>query len=192
MPDDDLYIGPTLLAPGPRDPADDLGSRVAQRILIPLILLLLGVLLTFYVFFDRGRVSGPSMLPTLHSADMVLITKGYPNPRRGDVIFTQVTEKGQPVELVKRVIGLPGDTVEIRQDVAIVNGVPEPQRGQLVYLVVAGSAAPFTVPAGTIYVMGDNRPVSEDSRYLGPVPLSGVMGRVVAIYAPVTRVRLIH
>lgn len=191
MPDEELYIGPTALAPAPREPSG-VGHRIAEKILIPLAVLFVGVLLVFYVFYERGRVTGPSMLPTLRSGDMVLVTKGYPDPRRGDVIFTQVSEQGSPVEIVKRVIGLPGDTVEIRADVAFVNGVAEPQRGQAIDPTVADSVAAYRIPEGSIYVMGDNRPDSEDSRYIGPVPLTGVMGRVVAVYAPVNRVSRIR
>jgi signal peptidase I len=191
MPDDNLYIGPTVLAPGA--PGDGgVGNRLAQKILIPLAALFLLVLLVFYVFFDRGRVDGPSMLPTLHNADMVLLTKGYAVPHRGDVIFTRTIENGAPIELVKRVIGIPGDTVQVKEDVAFVNGVAEPQRGQYIDPALAGSFVPLVVPNGQLFVMGDNRPVSEDSRLIGTVPIAGVMGRVVAIYAPIGRVRLVH
>ena len=191
MPDDDLYIGPTILAPGAPS-GQGVGNRLAQKILVPLAVVLLLVVLVFYVFFDRGRVDGPSMLPTLHNADMVLVTKGYPTPHRGDVVFTKTDENGVPIELVKRVIGIPGDTVEVKQDVAYVNGAPEPARGQVVMAAAAGSFVPVVVPPGQLFVMGDNRAVSEDSRYIGTVPLSGVMGRVVAIYAPVTRLRFVR
>lgn len=191
MPDDELYIGSTALAPSPREPSG-VGNRIAQKILIPLVVVFVGVLLLFYVFFERGRVTGPSMLPTLRSGDMVLLTKSYSEPRRGDIVFTEVTEDGSPVEIVKRVIAVPGDTVEIRADVAFVNGVPEPQRGQFVNPAWGDSAPAYQIPEGWIYVMGDNRPDSEDSRYIGPVLLSGVMGRVVAVYAPINRMRRIR
>jgi len=187
MPDEELYIGPTALSPGPRD-ADSKGHRLAEKIFIPLLVLFVGVVLVFYVFFDKGRISGPSMLPTLHDKDMVLLTKGYHDPQRGDIIFTAVDEQGQAVEIVKRVIGLPGDSVEIRKDNAIVNGVPEPARGQYVDPNMGDTIRPYVVPQGYLYVMGDNRPNSEDSRYIGPVPIAGVMGRVMAIYAPITRI----
>jgi len=188
---DELPIGPSVLAPGAPEPSDA-GDRVARKILIPIAVVLVVVLLVFYVFFSRGRVVGPSMLPTLREGDMVLLTKGYKEPRRGDIIFTQVDEQGTKVEIVKRVIGLPGDLVEVNKDTAIVNGVPEPQRGQIVIAAVGDSVGAYRIPVGMLYVMGDNRAVSEDSRYIGPVPISGVMGRVVALYAPITRIRLAH
>ena len=116
------------------------------------------------------------MLPTLRSGDMVLLTKGYPQPRRGDIVFTRVMEQGAPVEIVKRVIALPGDTVEIRNDVAIVNGV----NGARARAVRRSDGRRFRRvlprPGGSVYVMGDNRPDSEDSRYIGPVPALGREG----------------
>lgn len=188
MSDDDLYIGPTLLAPVSPEPSDA-GHRLATKIVIPLLLIFLALILVFYVFFRAGRVVGPSMLPTLRNGDLVLLTKGYEEPRRGDIVFTEVDEQGEPVEIVKRVIALPGDMIEVQHDAAVVNGEPEPDRGQHVVPAVGYSFAPFQVPEGYIYVMGDNRPNSEDSRFIGAVPLSGVMGRVVAVYGPITRVR---
>jgi len=191
MPDEDLYIGPTVLAPGaPEGPG--MGQRIASKVLIPLVVVFVVVVLVFYVFYQRGRVVGPSMLPTLRSGDLVLLTKDYPEPHRGDIVFTQVIEEGQPVEIVKRVIGLPGDTVEIKQDVAIVNGIPEPERGQNVRPEYAVSVEEYRIPEGHLYLMGDNRTESADSRYTGPAPLSGVKGRVVAIYAPINRVGAVH
>ena len=190
MSDDDLYLGPTVLAPGAKTPGA--GDALARAILVPLLVLLALLLLVFYGLFQPAMVDGPSMLPTLHSADRLLVTHGYPTPRRGDIIVTIVPENGTGVDVVKRVIGLPGDTVEIRSDVAWVNGVAEPQRGQVVVAAYSMSAPPITVPKGRLYVMGDNRAVSEDSRYLGPVPLSGAKGRAVAIFAPVNRVRLVR
>lgn len=186
---DDLPIGPSLLAPGAGDPSR--GDRIARRVLLPLAIALAAVLV-LYLIFDFGRVSGPSMLPTLHDGDRVLITKRYSNPQRGDIVFTSVLENGQPIEIVKRVIGLPGDTVEVKNDVAYVNGVVEPARGEVVNPRFADSFAPYKVPDGYLFVMGDNRPVSNDSRYIGAVPIDGVMGKVVAIFAPITRSRLVH
>jgi signal peptidase I len=190
MSDPGLPTGPTVLAPGASD-GDGVGNRIAQKVLIPLAVLFVLVILVFYVFFDRGKVDGPSMLPTLYNADMVLVTKGYKVPQRGDIIFTNVTEQGSQIELVKRVIGIPGDTVEVKQDVAYVNGVREPERGQVVIPAYAGTFKPIKVPPGFLFLMGDNRAVSEDSRYIGSAPITGVMGKVVAIYAPITRARLL-
>jgi signal peptidase I len=99
---------------------------------------------------------------------------------------------GQPDDIIKRVVALPGDKVEIRADVAYVNGVREPDYGQIVVRDASVNASEQVVPKGTLYVLGDNRPVSEDSRFIGPIQLSGVLGRAVAVFSPVTRVRIVH
>jgi signal peptidase I len=185
---DDLYIGPTVLAPAPPEPSK-LADHLARWIVIPLMILVLSILLVFYVFFSSAVVEGDSMSPTLSSGDYLLVTHGTRGLRRGDVVVTQAAENGRPIELVKRVIGLPGDTVEIRQDVAYVNGRPEPARGQVVLQQFAVSMTPLVVPQGMVYVMGDNRPNSEDSRYLGPLPESGIKGRAVFVFAPINHLR---
>jgi signal peptidase I len=184
---DDLYIGPTVLAPGPPK-GPELADHLAKWIVVPLIVCLIAVVLVFYVFFSSAVVSGQSMDPTLSNGDYLLITHGASGLQRGDIIVTKVLEDIGPVELVKRVIALPGDTVEVQNDVAIVNGIAEPQRGQFVVPSDSVSRTPIVVPPGTVYVMGDNRPVSEDSRYLGPVPISGIQGRAVFVFAPLTRI----
>jgi signal peptidase I len=184
---DDLYIGPTVLEPGPPKHSE-LADRLARWVVLPLILSLVAIVLVFYVFFSSAVVSGESMLPTLSNGDYLLITHGASGLQRGDVVVTKVQESSGPVELVKRVIALPGDTVEIRGDVAFVNGEAEPQRGQVVLPQASVSRLPIVIPPGTVYVMGDNRPISEDSRYLGPIPISGIKGRAVFVFAPITHV----
>lgn len=190
MADDGYKTGAPTLSPESgleARPAD----QIARKLLIPLGVLLVALIAIFYVFFGTSRVSGPSMVPTLLDGDRLLLTKGDPNPHRGDIIVTRVIEQGRPIELVKRVIGLPGDTVEIRDDVAIVNGVPEPQRGQLVVPSEGVSVPVQTIPADEMYLMGDNRPVSYDSRYLGPEPIAGASGKVIFIFSPITRIRFV-
>lgn len=188
---DELYVGPTALAPGPRIPSGA-GERLARRILIPLLVLFAVVVLVFFVFFQPVRIDGPSMLPTLRSGDRVLITRSATDVARGDVVVLVVDEGGVPTELVKRVVAVAGDRVEIRKDVAFVNGTAEPQYGQVVFPERSYSAGEITVPPGQIYVMGDNRPLSEDSRYIGPVPTAGLKGVVVAVFAPFQRVHLVR
>ena len=191
MSDDDLYIGPTALSPAPRDPTK-LADLMAKWVVVPLVVLLVAIVLVFYVFFSSAVVDGQSMMPTLNNGDYLLITHGANTLNRGDIVVTSVLEKTGPVELVKRVIALPGDTIEIKDDVAWVNGIAEPQRGQFVSTGFSVSRGAYVVPPGYVYVMGDNRPISEDSRYLGPVPLSGLKGRAVLVFAPVTRFKLVH
>ena len=190
MSHDDLYIGPTVLAPGPREP-NRLVQLLARWVLAPLVLSLVAVVLVFYVFFSSAVVDGESMEPTLASGDFLLVTHGAAVLNRGDVVVARVDENGIPVELVKRVIALPGDTIEIKNDVAYVNGVAEPPRGQYVLQPYSVSRPPVMVPRGELYLLGDNRAISEDSRYIGPVPATGVKGRAVLVLAPLTHIRAI-
>lgn len=189
---DNLYIGPTALEPGVKEPRVS-GEQIAKLIILPLLALFAAIVVVFFVLFQAVRIDGPSMLPTLRDADRVLVTRGKQDIHRGDVVVLIATDGERSTELVKRVVGIAGDSVEIRDDVAFVNGVREPDRGQQIdeagYSI---SQVPVTVPRGQLYVMGDNRPLSDDSRYIGTVALSGVIGRVVAIFAPIQRVGAVH
>ena len=185
---DELPIRPSLLAPGAKEPSGR-GARVARWLLVPLFVILVGLLMVFYVWFSSSKVDGESMEPTLLSGDRMLVTRGYSTPHRGDIIDINQNENGRVTGLVKRVIALAGDTVEIRADVAWVNGVKEPARGQLVQPSYAVDVAAYKVPAGFIYILGDNRAVSEDSRFFGPLPLTNALGKVVALWAPTSRMR---
>jgi signal peptidase I len=159
--------------------------------LIPLAAVLVALLLVFFVFFDYATVSGPSMRPTLLSEDRLLITKSYKVAHRGDIIVFNLAEGGTTGEIVKRVIGLPGDVVQVTDDAAYVNGTLETKAGPLLAFPGDAPFGPETVPAGKLFVLGDNRPVSLDSRFIGYIPLTSVKGRAVAVFAPVTRLRFI-
>lgn len=167
------------------------GPDKSVLLLVPLTVLLVAVLLVFYVFFQASIVEGDSMKPTLHTADRLLVTHGYDGPHRGDIIVFNLMEQGKQVEVVKRVVGLPGDLIETRGDYAWVDGKPEP----IGFGIVAGPSerriGPALVPTGTVFVLGDNRAISLDSRFIGPVPLTSVVGRAVAIFSPVTRMRML-
>ncbi|MGA7195158.1 MAG: signal peptidase I [Anaerolineales bacterium] len=131
----------------------------------------------------RVRVDGFSMLPTLHDGEFVLVNKlayHIGSPTRGDIIvFQSTTEKD--LDLIKRVIGLPGDHIVIENNKVMVNGqtLNEP------YI----AAAPlyfgeWTVPVGDLFVLGDNRNDSSDSHVWGFLPIQNVVGKSLLIYWP--------
>jgi signal peptidase I len=133
----------------------------------------------------RIRVDGSSMEPTLHSGAYVLVNKlsyRLGQPAYGDIIvFYYPRDPGQ--EYIKRVIGLPGDQVEVVDGEVYVNDrlLDEP------YI----SAAPiypgsWTVPDDALFVFGDNRNNSSDSHTWGPLPISYVVGKAVLVYWPPT------
>ena len=158
-------------------------------------------------------IPSPSMLPTLEIDDRVLVSKiayRFNGPQVGDVIVFDSpfsTDSSQdPLwvratrnvleavgvrtarveDLIKRVIAVGGDRLEIRDNRVIVNGIPldEP------YLTAGyrmRDLSPFYVPADHVWVMGDNRDNSQDSRRFGPVPLEDVVGRAFVRIWPLTR-----
>jgi signal peptidase I len=133
------------------------------------------------------RVYGQSMEPNLHSEQRLVVEKLSYNkwfnvrtPQRGDVVVIRVD--GSPDLLIKRVVGLPGDRVEVQHGQVLINGVvlDEP------YVVgpTVGQYGPVDVPPLNVFVLGDNRNFSNDSRSFGSVPLENVVGRAWFSYWP--------
>jgi signal peptidase I len=161
--------------------------RLALKVIVPLGVVLLALVVLFFVVYDTSRVEGGSMLPNLHSGDVLLITRGLPDPKRDDIVVINGYGGGQAPEIVKRIVALAGDKVVVKGDRAWVNGLD----ADLGYKTIATNnplpAGEITVPAGCVYVMGDNRPVSYDSRFFGPVPVKYLHGKAMFIFAPITR-----
>jgi len=143
------------------------------------------------------RIPTPSMADTVHAGDRVLVDRisyHFTDVKRGDVIV--FTGHG-PIPLLKRVVGVPGDTVSLRDGRLYVNGRPAPQgfvrrAGGAFEPTLPGPdtqapwslAKPFVVPAGQYFVMGDNRTDSDDSRYWGTVLRTQILGKAFAVYWP--------
>lgn len=137
------------------------------------------------LFVIQGyRVSGACMEPHLWTGERVLVSKmAYTlnGPKRGDiVVFLYPRDPRQT--FVKRIIGLPGETVSIKDGDVCVNGnpLPEPYRVNAAH----GDMAPRFVPHDQYFVMGDNRDFSDDSRFWGELPARDILGRAVACYWP--------
>lgn len=139
-------------------------------------------------------IPSASMSPTLQDADRVLVEKvsyRFSDVERGDVVVFDRPEAlaGTGVEeyLIKRVVGLPGETLSAEDGVLLVDGAPlsEPWLGQG---LVTDAFGPVTVPEGEYFLMGDNRGGSEDSRSFGPVPAEDMVGRALLLMWPLSRV----
>lgn len=150
------------------------------------------VVLAFLIMTFVARaftVDGPSMMPTLMDGERLLVDKlsyRFIEPRRGDiVVFRYPADPSQ--HFIKRIIGLPGDTVEIRGGQVFINGALLTE--DYVLQRAFGRFGPRQVPEGTYFVLGDNRNNSEDSRdpRVGFVPRSHVVGRAVWRYWPLGR-----
>ena len=155
----------------------------------------LGMLLAVFVvlFILQGfRVSGDCMEPHLRTGERVLAYKlayAAHGPERGDIVIFQYPRDRRQT-FVKRIVGLPGDTVSMKSGRMYVDGtlLPEPYR---VY-TAHGDMAPQLVPHECYFVMGDNRDVSDDSRYWGDLPSHDIIGRAVACYWPPQHCQILH
>ncbi len=151
----------------------------------------MGVLLVLqWVAVSVAYIPSGSMGPTLRIGDRVLIDKvGYrwTGLHRGDLVefSLPVGSDATPADrFIKRVIGLPGDTISCRGGTVYRDGVALAE--SYVRTGTRTDCATTTVPPGTVYVLGDDREVSLDSRFFGPVPGTGVIGRVVTRIWPLS------
>jgi signal peptidase I len=164
------------------------------RELLETILPALLIALLINVFVGQAtRVEGQSMEPNLHSEQRLVVEKlsyRFHGPQRFDIVVLKMPNHGEEL-LIKRVIGLPGETVEIRDGHVYVDGnlLAEPFTDQSTH---PGRNSKVIVPPLHIYVMGDNRDRSNDSRSFGPVPIDNLIGRAWLSYWPVEQIGFIH
>jgi signal peptidase I len=135
-------------------------------------------------------VDGPSMQPNLYTDYRVMterVSYHLHPPRRGDVVVVERPDGEIP--LVKRVLALPGEIVEVRGGHVYINHTPI--REPWVTYWGGQDYPPTVVPVGHVFVLGDNRAVSRDSREIGPVPLDEVQRHVVFIFWPLDQIKLL-
>jgi len=179
----------------PTEKASTKSARGCLQFLVDIVeTIVLAVLLYLAInaLAARVRVQGRSMYPTLKGGEFILVYRlAYRNslPQRGDIIVfhpEMIKQQGfgwlnMENDFIKRVIGLPGEKVQIYGGKVYINGKPlnEP------YI-----AAPprytgvWHIPPGEVFVLGDNRNNSTDSHVFGPVPIKYIIGRAVFIYYP--------
>lgn len=149
--------------------------------------LLLALVVRAYLI-ESFVVSGDSMLPTLADGERVFVYRlayALGRPERGDIIvFRYPLDPSR--DFVKRIVGLPGDVIEVRSGRVFINGSFLSETYQVIK--DRSSLPPTRVPGGDLFVLGDNRRVSEDSRYFGFVPLRNVKGEVFLVYWPPSRI----
>ena len=155
--------------------------------------LIMAVILYFLIdaVVGRVRVENISMQPTLHQDQFILVNKlAYKlgNYQRGDIIVFHFP--GDPEEdYIKRVIGLPGDTVEVRGGHVYVNGMMLEED----YIAAAPNYDKvYQVPEDGLFVLGDNRNQSSDSHMWGHVPTVNVVGKALIVYWPLEELKILN
>jgi signal peptidase I len=170
----------------PEPPENERGSNWRRTLIDIFETLLLSAILFLGInaVSSRIRVESISMQPTLYAGNFVFVNKlayTWGEASRGDIVVFRYPPDPDQVPYIKRVIGLPGETVSISDGKVYVNGqqLSEP------YLVAATYPDnEWVVPEGHLFVMGDNRNNSSDSRSWGTVPLENVIGKAELIYWP--------
>lgn len=155
--------------------------------------------IVIYLFiFQPNQVKGVSMEPTFQSGDYIItskITYKFKKIERGDVVVFN-SPKNPDIEYIKRIIGLPGDKIEVRDGKVYLNNqlLSENYIASKTNLWDNGylkEGEPIFVPENFVFVMGDNRPRSSDSREFGPIPISSIVGTVIFRYFPPQKIGII-
>ena len=149
-----------------------------------------------YIFLGRPfTVSGASMYPTLQNGDRMILSK-IGDINRFDVVVLKAPDEN--VEYIKRVIGMPGDTLELKQGVLYINGKKieqpfintEALQKQTVFIddfTLQSLTGETKIPEGKYFVMGDNRGVSRDSRMIGLIDRKAIEGKAVFTIWPMNQ-----
>ncbi len=158
------------------------GSRLLREI-VETALLTAIIFLLVNATIGRFKIDGSSMEPNLHHDERVIVDKVsflFGKPQRGDVVVFSLDN--QPKDYIKRVVGLPGETIEVANGIVYIDGRPleEPY-------IAPSTDRPYLARRlgdGEYFVMGDNRGNSSDSRSFGPIHLGNIVGRAWIIYWP--------
>jgi signal peptidase I len=136
-------------------------------------------------------VEGSSMYSTLTTGDRVFVNKlsyRFGEPSRGEVVVLHEIRGTAERDLIKRVIALPGEEIEVRSCEVRIDGrlLVEPYLDPTVVTPgnCGGDFGPLEIPADSVFVMGDNRAGSQDSRALGPIPVGDIVGRAFVVFWP--------
>ncbi|MDD4997360.1 MAG: signal peptidase I [Syntrophales bacterium] len=169
--------------------------------------IILAIVIAFFIrtfVIQAYKIPSGSMKPTLLIGDHILVSKfnygiklplirstliPFGTPKRGDIVVF-IYPEDRSKDFIKRLVGVPGDTIEIRDKKILINGLPyKDEHGVYVdHMIIPGSVqprdnfGPVTVPEKKLFVMGDNRDESYDSRFWGMVDQRDVLGKALIIY----------
>lgn len=207
-PADDPSADPDETAPA------EPNQRSMVREIVETLLLALLIFVAVRAVVLNFRVDGFSMMPSLHDREMLLVNRNayahfdawalvdwlplvehaeasevhpFSPPQRGDIIVFHPPVENPEEPYIKRIVGLPGETVEIRDDGVYIDGtrLDEPYLGNEETSCDGQPwCGPLVVPDGSVYVLGDNRDNSTDSANFGPVAIDRIIGKVWLTYWP--------
>lgn len=154
------------------------------------VALILALIIRQFAFQTSEVLSG-SMIPTLLVKDRVIINKlvykYYGKMQRGDVVLFR--SPISPQDFIKRLIGLPGETIKIRGGIVLIDGKAIDQsKWPIVW--DNSNFGPYNIPANSYFFLGDNRPDSYDSRFWGAVSKNRIIGKAELLIWPPWRIRL--
>jgi signal peptidase I len=185
-----------------QEPGENRGNSFSRSTMEFLITVLVAFALVFGfvrpVVAQSFWIPSESMVPTLEVHDRILVNKfiyDFTSPKRGDIAVFKSVE-GNNEDLIKRVIGLPGDKIEVRhRGTLYLNGKPQKEPYVVNGPCVRGypktcSFGPVTVSKGHYFMMGDNRANSLDSRFFGAVPKQNLIGEEFFRFWPLNRIGL--
>ena len=161
------------------------GEEIKDWVVSIVIAVVLAMIIRTFVV-ELYLVDGPSMRPTLQHAQRLVVNKfiyHFRAPEKGEVLIFRYP-KDPSRDFIKRVIAVPGDTIEIKDGNVFVNG--ELQNEDYILSKCRGDYPKSTIPEGHIFVMGDNRNNSEDSRFpdVGFVPFDLIKGKAMLVFWP--------
>ncbi len=192
--EDRLNESEERLEPESPEPQRGRGLLGLLREVLETVLPAILIALLINVFAGQAtRVEGQSMEPSLHTDQRLVVEKisyRFHGPHRFDVVVIRVPSQGDEL-LIKRIVGLPGETVEIHDGHVYIDGqaLDEPF---ITEQTRPGRYGSITVPPLHVFVLGDNRNHSNDSRSFGPVPIENIVGRAWVSYWPPEDVGLVH
>ena len=162
-----------------------LGEEIKDWVVSIVIAVVLAMIIRTFVV-ELYLVDGPSMRPTLQHAQRLVVNKfiyHFRAPEKGEVLIFRYP-KDPSRDFIKRVIAVPGDTIEIKDGNVFVNG--ELQNEDYILSKCRGDYPKSTIPEGHIFVMGDNRNNSEDSRFpdVGFEPFDLIKGKAMLVFWP--------
>lgn len=169
--------------------------EIAEWIIVIDIAIVLAVIMNMFIIVN-AVIPTASMEPTIMTGDRIfgnrLAYRGDKDPQRGEIVIFKYPDNEKEL-FIKRVIGMPGDTVEVKDGHVYINGSQEPLDEPYLHVATLGEYGPIMVPEGAYFMMGDNRNNSADSRFWNQpfVYKDKILGKAVFRYFPFSKMKVV-